>query len=101
MQMGMVIGQVVATRKDEKLVGSKLLITQPIDIDGKLTGQPIVAVDTVGAGVGERVIFVVGSMASRALPHREAPVDAAIVGIIDNIESEYYKWAHRKEKLEG
>lgn len=91
MQMGMVIGRVVATRKDEKLVGSKLLITQPIDIDGQLNGQPIIAVDTVGAGVGEKVIYVLGSMASRAVQQENSPVDAAIVGIIDSIESDSFR----------
>jgi ethanolamine utilization protein EutN len=86
MQMGKVVGMAVATRKDEKLVGCKLLITQPVLLDGRLTGQPIIAVDTVGAGVGERVIYVTGSVAARAMQQAEAPVDAAIIGIIDSIE---------------
>lgn len=87
MNIGLVIGRVIATKKDERLVGTKLLITHPIDLDGNRMGQPIVTVDTVGAGIGERVIFVVGSMASRAVHQADAPVDAAIVGIIDHIES--------------
>ncbi|OYD09100.1 EutN/CcmL family microcompartment protein [Paludifilum halophilum] len=88
MHMGKVIGMAVATRKDEKLVGSKLLITQPVQLDGSLTGQPIIAVDTVGAGIGEQVIYVIGSVAARAVQRADAPVDAAIVGIIDNTECE-------------
>lgn len=87
MQIGLVIGRVIATRKDENLIGTKLLITQPIDLEGNLCGQPLVTVDTVGAGIGERVIYVSGSMAARAILNKEAPIDAAIVGIIDNIES--------------
>jgi ethanolamine utilization protein EutN len=88
MHMGIVIGRVTATRKDENLVGTKLLITHPIDLDGNLTADPIITVDTVGAGIGERVIYVTGSMASRAVQNKEAPIDAVIVGIIDSIESE-------------
>ncbi|WP_419394270.1 EutN/CcmL family microcompartment protein [Cytobacillus praedii] len=86
MQMGVVVGRVTATKKDENLVGTKLLITQPIDIDGNMFSNPIITVDTVGAGIGERVIFVSGSMAGRAIKNKEAPIDAAIVGIIDSLE---------------
>ncbi|MEW9671947.1 EutN/CcmL family microcompartment protein [Ammoniphilus sp. 3BR4] len=86
MNIGLVIGRVIATRKDERLVGTKLLITHPIDLEGRLSGQPLVTVDTVGAGIGEKVIFVSGSMAARAIHQKEAPVDAAIVGIIDQVE---------------
>lgn len=87
MEMGIVVGRVTATRKDDRLVGTKLLVTQPIGLDGTpLDSQPIITVDTVGAGIGEKVIFVKGSMASRAMPNKEAPVDAAIVGIIDSLE---------------
>ncbi|MCM3739716.1 EutN/CcmL family microcompartment protein [Oceanobacillus luteolus] len=87
MEMGIVVGRVTATRKDENLVGTKLLITQSIGLDGNpLDSQPIITVDTVGAGIGERVIYVKGSMASRAVKNKNSPVDAAIVGIIDNLE---------------
>ncbi len=86
MQMGMVVGRVTATRKDENLVGTKLLITQPIGLDGTANSSPIITVDTVGAGIGERVIFVTGSMASKAIRNKEAPIDAAIIGIIDSLE---------------
>lgn len=86
MQMGIVVGRVTATRKDENLVGSKLLITQPIGIDGSVLPNPIITVDTVEAGIGERVIYVTGSMASRAIRNKDAPIDAAIIGIIDSLE---------------
>lgn len=88
MQMGIVVGRVTATRKDDNLVGTKLLITHPIDLEGKMKGDPIITVDTVGAGVGEKVIYVTGSMASRALENKKAPIDAVIVGIIDNFDVE-------------
>lgn len=92
MEMGIVVGRVTATRKDENLVGTKLLITQSIGLDGKpLDSPPVVTVDTVGAGIGEMVIFVKGSMASRAVRIKDSPVDAAIVGIIDNLECENLK----------
>ncbi|SDW10280.1 ethanolamine utilization protein EutN [Marininema mesophilum] len=91
MQLGRVIGIAVATRKDEKLVGSKLLITQPISPEGEFMGAPLITVDTVGAGVGEQVIYVTGSVAARAIPQDHAPVDAAIVGIIDSIQCQVRK----------
>ena len=86
MKLGIVVGQVVSTKKDDKLVGYKLLITQPIAPDGQPQGDPLVAVDTVGAGVGETVLYAQGSVASRALRDTSAPVDAAIVGIVDKID---------------
>ncbi|MBU8878556.1 EutN/CcmL family microcompartment protein [Bacillus sp. FJAT-29790] len=86
MQIGKVVGRVTATRKDENLVGTKLLITQPIDLDGSVLANPIITVDTVGAGIGDRVIYVTGSMASKAIQNKEAPIDAAIIGIIDSLE---------------
>lgn len=86
MLVGKVIGTVTATRKDEALVGSKLLVTQPLDMEGSPKDHPIIAVDTVGAGVGETVIYVTGSVAPYAVRKKEVPVDAAIVGIIDRID---------------
>jgi ethanolamine utilization protein EutN len=86
MKLGIITGHVVATRKDENLVGAKLLIIQPILPDGAPAGQPVVAVDTVGAGIGETIIYAVGSVASRATQHPNAPVDAAIVGIVDSVD---------------
>ncbi|SDI73575.1 EutN/CcmL family microcompartment protein [Natribacillus halophilus] len=92
MEIGIVVGTVTATRKDESLVGAKMLVTQPIGIDEQpVQSQPIITVDTVGAGVGEKVIFVKGSIASRACDNYSAPVDAAIVGIIDILECDYGK----------
>ncbi|MBW4082796.1 EutN/CcmL family microcompartment protein [Paenibacillus sp. S150] len=86
MKLGLITGHVVATRKDENLVGAKLLIIQPILPDSTPAGQPIIAVDTVGAGIGETILYVIGSVASRAVQHPNAPVDAAIVGIVDSVD---------------
>lgn len=87
MRLGRVIGTVVATRKDDRLVGTKLLITVPLDLAGREAGEPLVAVDMVGAGIGERVLYATGSVAAKALSDSSAPVDAVIVGIVDAIEA--------------
>jgi ethanolamine utilization protein EutN len=84
MQIARVIGDVVATRKDDNLTGIKLLIVQPLTVDRQPSGQPLVAVDSVGAGVGEHVFFVRGKEASFPFYPAEPPVDAGIVGIIDH-----------------
>jgi ethanolamine utilization protein EutN len=81
-----VVGTVVATRKDERLVSSKLLIVRPMDPHGKPEGNHLVAVDTVDAGYGETVLIVSGSSARMASGMKDCPVDAAIVGIIDTIQ---------------
>ncbi|MFA5523840.1 MAG: EutN/CcmL family microcompartment protein [Tissierellales bacterium] len=86
MQLGRVVGTVVATRKSESLVGNKLLITQPIDIDSKPSGKPIIAVDTVGAGIGEVVLYATGAASRNAADKKNAAIDAAIVGIVDNMD---------------
>lgn len=92
MELGIVVGRVTATRKDEKLVGTKLLITQSIGLDGNpVDSLPVITVDTVGAGIGEKVIVVRGSMASRSVKQKDSPIDAAIVGIIDSLECENLK----------
>ena len=83
MQLARVIGDVVATRKDEQLSGIKLLIVQPLSPDHQPVGRPLVAVDAVGAGVGEEVFFVRGKEASFPFYPAEPPVDAGIVGIVD------------------
>ena len=88
MQLAKVIGDVVATRKDENLVGIKLLIVQPLTPDHQPTGRPLVAVDAVGAGIGEEVFFVRGKEASFPFYPVEAPVDAGIVGIVDHWDLE-------------
>jgi len=84
MQIARVIGEVVATRKDENLTGLKLLIVQPLNADRQPAGKPLVAVDAVGAGAGEHVFFVRGKEASFPYWPEEPPVDAGIVGIIDH-----------------
>jgi ethanolamine utilization protein EutN len=81
-----VVGTVVATRKDPRLVSNKLLIVRPMDPRGKAEGSYLVAVDTVDAGNGEKVHVVSGSSARMAAGMKDSPIDAAIVGIIDNIE---------------
>jgi ethanolamine utilization protein EutN len=84
MQLARVIGDVVATRKDETLDGIKLLVLQPIATDGTNVGRTLVAVDSVGAGVGETVFFVRGKEASFPFHPTEVPADAGIVGIVDH-----------------
>ncbi len=82
MQLARVIGDVVVTRKDDRLTGLKLLIVQPLSPDRHPTGRPLVAADAVGAGVGEHVFFVRGKEASFPFSPDEPPVDAGIVGIV-------------------
>lgn len=87
MLLGRIVGNVVSTRKDDKLVGYKLLIVQQIDFKCNPIRYPMVAVDTVGAGVGEYVLLSTGSSARYSSGEKkESPVDLSIVGIIDNIE---------------
>lgn len=83
MQIARVIGTVVATLKDENLAAITLLMVQPLTPEREPAGRPIVAVDSVGAGVGEEVFFVRGREASFPFAPVEAPVDAGIVGIVD------------------
>ena len=86
MTLGRVVGTVVATRKDERLRGFKLLVVRAVDPDGKEKSSYLVAVDTVDAGIGELVLIVTGSSARMACSCQDRPVDAAVVGIIDNID---------------
>jgi microcompartment protein CcmK/EutM len=89
MFLAKVIGNVVATQKNPKFQGMKLLLVQPhINRDGKLveSGSSVVAVDSVGAGFGECVLFTQGSSARLTQTTKEAPVDAVIVGIVDSVE---------------
>jgi microcompartment protein CcmK/EutM len=81
-----IVGTVVATRKDPRLVSSKLLIARSVDPRGKLEGNYLVAIDTVDAGVGETVLIVSGSSARMASGLKDCPVDAAVVGIVDEVE---------------
>ena len=78
-----VVGNIWATRKEESLVGRKLMIVQPTRLGGEPIGECIVAVDAVDAGIGEMVLVATGSSARRAEGQTDSPVDAAIVAIID------------------
>jgi len=86
MLLAKIVGTVVATRKDPRLVSSKLLIARPVDPRGKPESNYLVAVDTVDAGVGETVLIVSGSSARMAAGLKDCPVDAAVVGIVDTVE---------------
>jgi ethanolamine utilization protein EutN len=87
MLIAKVIGTVVATQKHRKFEGAKLLMVQPINLDDTARGVALIAVDGVGAGVHEKVLIVLeGRAAGEALGRKAAPVDAAIVGIIDDID---------------
>jgi ethanolamine utilization protein EutN len=84
MLLARVIGDVIVTRKDANLEGLTLLVVQPLTPEREPAGRPLVAVDAVGAGVGEEVFFVRGKEASFPFSPQEAPVDAGIVGIVDH-----------------
>jgi ethanolamine utilization protein EutN len=85
-QIGRVVGTVVATQKQRKLEGAKLLLVQPLTLDDQPRGVPLLTIDSVGAGVGEKVLMVLeGRAAGEALRRKAAPVDAAIIGIIDTV----------------
>ena len=86
MILAKIVGTVVATRKDERLVSNKLLVARPMDPRGKPEGTYLVAVDTVDAGVGETVLIVSGSSARMASGMKDTPVDAAVVGIVDTVD---------------
>lgn len=86
MLIGKVIGNVWATRKEESLNGLKLMVVQRIDPFSDKGGDTLVAVDFVGAGIGETVLVATGSAARKAAAVNQAPVDATIVGIVDAVE---------------
>lgn len=87
MQIARVVGTVVATQKHPKFEGAKLLLVQPVTVDDVPRGPTLLAVDSVGAGVFERVLIVIeGRAAGEALGRKAAPVDAAIIGIIDQLD---------------
>ena len=83
-----VIGTVWATRKDEHLQNFTLQFIQPLSARRERAGDPIVAVDTIGAGVGETVMYITAREATIPLPVEMAPVDASIIGIVDRIDTE-------------
>ena len=87
MQVAKVIGNIWATRKEEKLAGLKLLLVQPLNLlEDTMERSPIVAADIIGAGVGETVLVVSGSSARSAAGDMNIPVDATVVGIVDDQE---------------
>lgn len=89
MIIGKVIGSVVSSAKAEKLQGKKLLIVQPLDlISIQPDGKPVIAIDTVGSGKGEVVMVVSGSSARQTVVTNGTPVDAAIIGVVDQVEIE-------------
>ena len=87
MILGRVVGTVVSTRKEEELVGLKFLLVKACDYDGKPTGATVVAVDAVGAGVGEVVLYASGSSARQTKVTKDRPVDATIMAIVDSVET--------------
>lgn len=87
MQIARVVGTVVATQKHRKFEGAKLLLVQPLNLDDSPRGVALLAVDGVGAGVHEKVLIVLeGRAAGEALGRKAAPVDAAVIGIIDQVD---------------
>jgi ethanolamine utilization protein EutN len=84
MQLARVVGEVVATIKDANLTGIKLLVVQPIAASGEDTGRALVALDSIGAGVGEHVFFVRGREAAFPFYPAEPPADATVIGIVDH-----------------
>lgn len=86
MTLGKVVGTVWATRKDDQLTGMKLQLVKELDLNGKLKDRFIVAVDSVGAGVGETVLFAQGSSARQTELTRDKPIDAVIIAIVDKLD---------------
>jgi ethanolamine utilization protein EutN len=88
MQMGTIIGNVWATRKEDHLSGLKFLFVQPELPDGTFVDPPFIAVDRIGAGVGDRVLVTRGSAAANMSDEMKLPIDALVIGIIDSIDVE-------------
>ncbi len=86
MLLGKVVGTVVATRKEDELSGLRFLLVKGCDFDGKPVGGVVVAVDAVGAGVGEVVLYASGSSARQTRATKDRPVDATIMAIVDEVE---------------
>ena len=86
MQIGRVIGDVVATQKVPSHEGRKILVVQPLQLDGTDRGDPVLALDAVGAGVGERVLLTTDGFSSMtAVGRPNSPIDSAVIGIIDTV----------------
>jgi microcompartment protein CcmK/EutM len=100
MLLGKVVGTLVSSRKDEKLVGLKFLILQRLDIEGALQSGYVVAADAVGAGVGEVVMYASGSSARQTVVTDRRPCDAVIMGIVDTWEVNG-EVKYQKERWEG
>jgi microcompartment protein CcmK/EutM len=86
MTLARVIGTVVSTRKEPSLDGVKFLVLKNCDFDGNPTGNSVVAIDAVGAGVGEVVLYAAGSSARQTTATQNRPVDATIMAIVDTVE---------------
>lgn len=86
MLIGKVVGTVVASQKEQELEGLKLLVVRGLDLEGKPTATQVVAVDAVGAGVGEVVLYASGSSARQTKVTKDRPVDATIMAIVDQLE---------------
>ena len=87
MTIGRVVGNVVSTHKNAKLEGAKLMLVQPLDLDGAPKGAPMMAIDGVDAGIGDRVLLIQdGRSAQLVLGKGTAAVDAAIIGVVDAVE---------------
>ncbi len=88
MQLARVLGEVVSTMKDPNLTGLKMLVLQPLAASGEAAGRTLVALDSVGAGVGENVFFVRGREAAFPFYPAEPPADATVIGIVDHWDLE-------------
>jgi len=88
MQLARVLGEVVSTMKDPNLTGLKMLVLQPLAASGEAAGRTLVALDSVGAGVGENVFFVRGREAAFPFYPSEPPADATVIGIVDHWDLE-------------
>lgn len=86
MNLARVIGTVVSTRKDPQMGGLKFLLVQPVNPEGEAQGNPVVAVDAVGAGPGEMILYATGSSARQTILTKDRPCDAVIMAIVDNWE---------------
>ena len=86
MLLGKVVGTVVATRKEDSIIGLKLLLVRAVNENGEPTGATVVAADAVGAGVGETILYASGSSARQTMVTDKRPVDAVIMAIVDTVE---------------
>lgn len=87
MLIGRIIGDVVATQKSASHVGRKILVVQPLNLDGSDRGDPVLALDAVDAGIGDRVLLVAeGFSAMTAVGRPQSPIDMAVVGVVDSVD---------------